>query len=350
MAGLVHPAIVRYISHGVAENGARYIVMEWMDGEDLADKLDRELPSIDRDDRHRAPHRRGAGARARQGGRSPRHQARQPVPAGWRHRSPEGAGLRHRPADQRRAQADPHRVGDRDARLHGARAGSWRARHQAQRGRLLAGLRSVPVPDRARRCSRPRRSRRCWRRSCWSSRRACATSRRTFRRRSTTCWPGCWPRTPSSGSRTRSRCWRRWTAWRPPTTPGNGATGAPPARVRDRVADGQRTAHRVRGHRGPFSDGRKAVERAGGDARRGRHRRAPAAADGDGRGPGAPVRRADSSAARRVGGRVAARVRAGHRPGGARGALRAGHTQHPARRAAGGVDRARAVLDVVGGG
>ncbi|MFL5306281.1 MAG: protein kinase domain-containing protein [Polyangia bacterium] len=47
MAGLVHPAIVRYISHGVAENGARYIVMEWMDGEDLANKLDRELPSID---------------------------------------------------------------------------------------------------------------------------------------------------------------------------------------------------------------------------------------------------------------------------------------------------------------
>jgi eukaryotic-like serine/threonine-protein kinase len=47
MAGLVHPAIVRYISHGVAENGARYIVMEWMDGEDLANKLDRELPSVD---------------------------------------------------------------------------------------------------------------------------------------------------------------------------------------------------------------------------------------------------------------------------------------------------------------
>ncbi|HVT06558.1 MAG TPA: protein kinase [Polyangia bacterium] len=47
MAGLIHPTIVRYISHGVAENGARYIVMEWLDGEDLASKLDRELPSID---------------------------------------------------------------------------------------------------------------------------------------------------------------------------------------------------------------------------------------------------------------------------------------------------------------
>ncbi len=47
LAGLVHPAIVRYISHGVADNGARYIVMEWLDGEDLAAKLDRELPTID---------------------------------------------------------------------------------------------------------------------------------------------------------------------------------------------------------------------------------------------------------------------------------------------------------------
>ncbi len=47
LAGLIHPAIVRYISHGVADNGARYIVMEWLEGEDLAAKLDRELPSID---------------------------------------------------------------------------------------------------------------------------------------------------------------------------------------------------------------------------------------------------------------------------------------------------------------
>ncbi len=46
MAGLVHPAIVRYITHGVADNGARYIVMEWLDGEDLATRLERELPSL----------------------------------------------------------------------------------------------------------------------------------------------------------------------------------------------------------------------------------------------------------------------------------------------------------------
>jgi tetratricopeptide (TPR) repeat protein len=42
LAGLVHPAIVRYIAHGVGESGARYIAMEWLDGEDLAARLDRE--------------------------------------------------------------------------------------------------------------------------------------------------------------------------------------------------------------------------------------------------------------------------------------------------------------------
>ena len=56
-----------------------------------------------RDSGHRPAHRRGAGPRPRQGRRSPRHQARQPVPARRRDRSAEGARLRHRPADQRRA-------------------------------------------------------------------------------------------------------------------------------------------------------------------------------------------------------------------------------------------------------
>ena len=46
LAGLVHPAIVRYIAHGVADSGARYIAMEWMDGEDLAARLEREHPTI----------------------------------------------------------------------------------------------------------------------------------------------------------------------------------------------------------------------------------------------------------------------------------------------------------------
>ena len=46
LAGLVHPAIVRYIAHGVADSGARYIAMEWLDGEDLATRLEREHPTI----------------------------------------------------------------------------------------------------------------------------------------------------------------------------------------------------------------------------------------------------------------------------------------------------------------
>ena len=46
LAGLVHPAIVRYITHGIADSGARYIAMEWMDGEDLAARLEREHPTI----------------------------------------------------------------------------------------------------------------------------------------------------------------------------------------------------------------------------------------------------------------------------------------------------------------
>jgi eukaryotic-like serine/threonine-protein kinase len=41
LADLTHPAIVRYIAHGV-EGGDHFIAMEWLDGEDLASRLDRE--------------------------------------------------------------------------------------------------------------------------------------------------------------------------------------------------------------------------------------------------------------------------------------------------------------------
>ena len=103
LAGLVHPAIVRYITHGVADSGARYIAMEWLDGEDLATRLEREHPTIAETV---ALARRTAEALAyahRAGRRPPRHQAREPVPARRRHRAAEGARLRHRPAHQRGA-------------------------------------------------------------------------------------------------------------------------------------------------------------------------------------------------------------------------------------------------------
>lgn len=38
LASLDHPRIVRYVAHGSTENG-RYLVMEWLDGEDLARRL-----------------------------------------------------------------------------------------------------------------------------------------------------------------------------------------------------------------------------------------------------------------------------------------------------------------------
>jgi tetratricopeptide (TPR) repeat protein len=42
LARLTHPAIVRYVAHGIAEGGQRYIAMEWLDGEDLCTRLERQ--------------------------------------------------------------------------------------------------------------------------------------------------------------------------------------------------------------------------------------------------------------------------------------------------------------------
>jgi len=46
LSGLTHPAIVRYISSGIAESGERFIAMEWLDGEDLAMRLDRKPVTV----------------------------------------------------------------------------------------------------------------------------------------------------------------------------------------------------------------------------------------------------------------------------------------------------------------
>src|SRR5262245_5193025 len=42
LSGLVHHAIVRYLASGIAESGERFIAMEWLDGEDLAARLERK--------------------------------------------------------------------------------------------------------------------------------------------------------------------------------------------------------------------------------------------------------------------------------------------------------------------
>lgn len=41
LARLKHPGIVRYIAHGITESGAAYLAMEWLDGIDLARRLQR---------------------------------------------------------------------------------------------------------------------------------------------------------------------------------------------------------------------------------------------------------------------------------------------------------------------
>jgi serine/threonine protein kinase/tetratricopeptide (TPR) repeat protein len=45
LSTLQHTAIVRYLAHGVVGSD-RYLVMEWLDGEDLAQRLVRELPTL----------------------------------------------------------------------------------------------------------------------------------------------------------------------------------------------------------------------------------------------------------------------------------------------------------------
>ncbi len=41
LARLEHPAVVRYVAHGRAEQGEPYLVMQWLEGEDLAERLAR---------------------------------------------------------------------------------------------------------------------------------------------------------------------------------------------------------------------------------------------------------------------------------------------------------------------
>jgi tetratricopeptide (TPR) repeat protein len=45
LSALQHPAIVRYLAHGTV-GGDRYLVMEWLEGEDLARRLEREPASL----------------------------------------------------------------------------------------------------------------------------------------------------------------------------------------------------------------------------------------------------------------------------------------------------------------
>lgn len=46
LAGIDHPAVVRYVAHGESGNGKAYLAMEWLEGEDLEQRLAREPLSI----------------------------------------------------------------------------------------------------------------------------------------------------------------------------------------------------------------------------------------------------------------------------------------------------------------
>src|SRR5215831_14624695 len=46
LADLTHPAIVRYVAHGVTDKGDHYIAMEWLEGEDLSRRLERKALTV----------------------------------------------------------------------------------------------------------------------------------------------------------------------------------------------------------------------------------------------------------------------------------------------------------------
>jgi serine/threonine protein kinase len=46
LAELEHPAIVRFIAHGKLDDGRPYLAMEWLEGESLSERLERELLTV----------------------------------------------------------------------------------------------------------------------------------------------------------------------------------------------------------------------------------------------------------------------------------------------------------------
>ena len=162
LAALNHPNIAQI--HGLEESGElRALVMELVEGEDLADRIARGAPlrhAARRGAADRPPDRRRARGGARERHRPSRLEAGERPRAPRRHR--QGARLRprqgarsgrhERPAQRLadRPVADPHPPGDparrhpRQRRLHGARAGA-RPRRRPPRRHL--GVRRRAVRD-----------------------------------------------------------------------------------------------------------------------------------------------------------------------------------------------------------
>ena len=170
-------------------------------------------------DRHRraarggAPHRRGA----------PRHQARQHHGAADRIGAPDRLRAGG-PADRA-----PQRHGRRHARVLPAGAGRHAQASRVQPVRPVLGRRgAVRVPRRPAAVPDPRRHANCC--GCTRSRpcRTCGRWHRASRTRWPTSSPRCWPRIPTTATRTARNCWPTCAGW--PRHPGagsrSGTTGA----------------------------------------------------------------------------------------------------------------------------
>ena len=142
VARLQHPSIVSIFDYGTFPDGAAYLVMELVRGEDLRRLLTREgAPAAGARGAHHFPDLRGDRCRAPRGHPAPRPEAREHPAERWRHRH-QGARLRCREARRRRP-APRRRCAGRDAHrrrhhrrypgVHGAGAASRRAARRAQR-------------------------------------------------------------------------------------------------------------------------------------------------------------------------------------------------------------------------
>ncbi len=169
LAEVSHPRIVKYVSHGIAEGSRPYIAMEWLEGEDLGERLSRSGLTLLETLTVRAPRFRGPRCPPRARDRPSRHQTLEHLPAQQEVRRAQAARPRRSAPPPCHAPFDAQRRDGRNAGLHGARASEGQQGDRRPGRRLLARLSDVRVPGRAVRSLPATTSLRCSRRS--SSRR-----------------------------------------------------------------------------------------------------------------------------------------------------------------------------------